>query len=352
MKNCSNGKTNKFCDEPIKTVLSLSFKDSLQQKRHNSYLKIYYKLEYYMTEGCWILFETDNFYITLGYDGVLKYKKPYEFSIEKYEMNIFGDGENPSYEDSIFIGQHICAVEKEAYCTVIRFDDFCLKLYACEAKDERWFYMHPPGLGDLPVPVGVHLLKKCHCGGNPEIYLDHVGDFFVRCRNCHSATLADFRFCGVVEEWNKRNTPYNVTTSAEYFDEAVSTQKLKRILASSMDIAILDDNSSVWTDCVIAEFEKSMFIIKDVSVDDDNMDFVFGSVLDYNKEIYSYVIKPTFGELKYLKIYDDISGVKEMAFELDDTKLYISTSGDSLFISLAEPYENNFVVAKRDKLFC
>lgn len=46
----------------------------------NSFLQIKYNFEYHTTYGLWYLFETENHYITVGYDGVVKYKKPYEFS--------------------------------------------------------------------------------------------------------------------------------------------------------------------------------------------------------------------------------------------------------------------------------
>ena len=47
----------------------------------------------------------------------------------------------------------------------------------------------------------------------------------------------------------------------------------------------------------------------------------------------------------------DVYGREQMLFELDDTKLTISANGQELFVSLAEPWENSFVEAKRKKLF-
>ena len=79
--------------------------------------------------------------------------------------------------------------------------------------------------------------------------------------------------------------------------------------------------------------------------------FVFSNhITNYNEEIYSYIIQPTFGEIKYLDRYE-IWGREEMTFLLDDTKLTISTNGQELLLGLAEPHENNFLVAKRVKLF-
>ena len=66
---------------------------------------------------------------------------------------------------------------------------------------------------------------------------------------------------------------------------------------------------------------------------------------------YSHVIQPTFGEIKCLDRYE-IWGREEMTFILDDTKLTIGTNGKELLLGLAELHENNFAVAKRNKLFC
>ena len=69
------------------------------------------------------------------------------------------------------------------------------------------------------------------------------------------------------------------------------------------------------------------------------------------KETLQPIIEPTFGEIKYLDCYE-ICGREEMTFVLDDTKFTISTNGKELLLGLEEPHENNFVIAKRNKLFC
>ena len=74
--------TEMFCNEPILKVFKLKLKETLQPKWCNSLLQITHKFEYHTTCGLWYLFETENFYITVGYDGVVKYEKPHEFSKE------------------------------------------------------------------------------------------------------------------------------------------------------------------------------------------------------------------------------------------------------------------------------
>ena len=343
--------SNMFCDEPIKKVFKLELKEDLQPKWCNSLLQITYKFEYHTTYGLWYLFETENFYITVGYDGVVKYQKPYEFSNEQYEIDIIGDGETPCYEDLIFAGQHICSVEEKGNCTLISFDNFSWKLYVYGENDEKWFKNRSYGRGDEIVPVGVHLLNKCSCGGNPEIYFDHVDDFFVRCSSCHASTYSDMWFKESMDAWNRGETPISSFTTNEYFEKTVSTQKIKRIVVSNRYLEMCEEDSC-WADEIIFEFENTRIGVRNTRIGEDFSKFVFSNqITNYKQEIYSHVIQPTFGEIKYLDLYE-IYGDEEMTLVLDDTKLTISTNGQELFLSLAEPHENNFVVAKRDKLFC
>ena len=81
---------------------------------------------------------------------------------------------------------------------MISFDDFLWKLYVYAENDDKWFENRTFGHGDEIVPVGVHLLKKCSCGGKPEIYFDHVDDFFIR---CSSAELLHIQICGLKRVW-------------------------------------------------------------------------------------------------------------------------------------------------------
>lgn len=340
-----------FCDEPIIKVFELKLKEALQPKWCDSFLQITLELEYHTTFGLWYLFETEGFYITVGYDGVVKYKKPYEFSKEKYDIEIIGDGEIPCYEDLIFIGQRICDVSKQGNYTSISLDDFLWKLYVCGENDDKWFENRSHAHGDEIVPVGVHLLKKCSCGGKPEIYFDYADDFFIRCSLCHASTYSNMWFKESVNAWNKGDTPVTATTTDEYFKETVLTQKIRRIVVSNKYLEICEEDNCR-ADEVIVEFENTKIGVRNTRFGEDSSKFVFSNqIINYNEEIYSHVIRPSFGEIKYLNRYE-IWGHEEIAFVVDDTKLTISTNGKDLFLSLSALHENGFAAAKRKKLFC
>ena len=111
------------------------------------------------------------------------------------------------------------------------------------------------------------------------------------------------------------------------------------------------DEDSCWADEIIIEFERTKIGVSNICLGKDSSKFVFSKqITNYNEEVYSHIIQPTFGEIKYLDRYE-IYGHEETTFVLDDTKLMISTNGQELFLSFAEPPENNFVIAKRNKLF-
>ena len=339
-----------FCSEPIKKVLQLEIKEELQPNWYNSLLQITHNFEYHTTEGFWILLETDNYYITIGYDGVIKYPKPYEFPAEKFDVSEVGDGETPCYQEMIFVGQRICDVAIVANVHTIYFDNFKLKLFAYDEKDEKWFEGRLFTHGDELVPVGVHLLRKCACGGQPEIYLDGVDDFFIRCKECHASTYSDMWFKTSADAWNKGKTPINVLTDSEYFTKTIKEQKIKRILVSNRYLEESDE-TSCWTEEIIIEFENVRIGVQNSCLGEEKSKLCFSyNITNYNPDIYSRIVAPTTGEIKYLSTVD-MYGREEISFELDDTRLTISANGQELFISLAEPWENNFVIPKRNKLF-
>ena len=45
--------------------------------------------------------------------------------------------------------------------------------------------------------------RKCECGGDPEMLIDFVDDFIVRCKKCHKATWAYIKPEGAIEHWDE-----------------------------------------------------------------------------------------------------------------------------------------------------
>ncbi len=45
--------------------------------------------------------------------------------------------------------------------------------------------------------------RKCECGGDPEMLIDFIDDFIVRCKKCHKATWAYIEPEDAIEHWDE-----------------------------------------------------------------------------------------------------------------------------------------------------
>jgi len=340
-----------FCNEPIKKVFQMNLWENAMPTWCNAYFQFCYKYEYHTTYGYWFLFETENFYITVGYDGVIKYQKPYEFPRDEYEISEYGLGEKPCYEDLIFVGQRICEATTQGNRTEIVFDDFSMRIYSYKENDEKWFEDCAHGDGEHLMPVGTHLLKKCECGGSPEIYLDSHGDFIIRCANCHRATSASMWFKGVIDDWQSGNTPIIFDTGKDVFLKTVQEQKIKSIVVSKRWFEECDEGSC-WAQELIFEFEKIKIGVFAYAINEEYSVFSYlANIANYNPEMYCYKIVPADGHIDYIGC-DSVYGGEEMRLKLDSSNLLIGTNAGGVVISLAESkYDNDWIEPQRKRLF-
>ena len=192
-------------NEPIIKVFELQYKEELIQDWHNAYLRTVGAFEYHVTEGYWLLFETKNFYVTIGYDGVQKYKKSYEFPKEKFECWYNGDEEWTDYKETLFVGQKIYSIELCDNHQVIYFDAFSLNLYVYGENDEFYENDEWSNCDEKIMAVGAHLLKQCECGGKAELFCNERSDYAVRCSLCHKETYFDMILKQQIDAWNHRD---------------------------------------------------------------------------------------------------------------------------------------------------
>lgn len=205
---------NLFCDEPILAVYEGSNKYDYVDGT-NAYFDVFHDIAYHVTEGYRIVLETENFYISLGHDGVIKTKK--ECSIEEFAqkdewldscIHDLGEGESPwvDYESTLFVGERLLDVQHVNNCYFLTFDDFQMKLVPYKLHDDNfppslrnenhWSYNHVLG-------AERYLTAKCHCGGAGELLLDFVSDFVVRCKKCKNSTYAEMIAENAIKEWNE-----------------------------------------------------------------------------------------------------------------------------------------------------
>ena len=154
---------------------------------------------YHATEGYWLVFETEHFYITLGVDGVQIYDNAE--SVQMTGNKLFNDMHE--LESIVFPGEYIHDVVKNEQGWLVHLSDFDLRVI-CHSPDE-----HYEGKGiqiDVPFAGFDHVLKPCSCGGRALFKADRHCDFYVECAICHRRTEAGYIPEHAVYEWNERKS--------------------------------------------------------------------------------------------------------------------------------------------------
>lgn len=323
-------------NEPIIKVFTLQYRDRYEKDWHDEYLHTKGAFEYHVTEGYWLLFETENYYVTIGYDGVQKYKKPYEFPTEKFYLWRDGDEEWTDYKETLFMNQRLHSIEAHEGYQTIYFDDFKLDLYVYGNSDEFNLYSAQFGDGVNVMAVGGHLLKKCECGGKGELLCDERSDFAVRCKECHRATYFDMILKDQIEAWNNGDTPCFIHTGLETLKELLVTQEIKYIALSSRPYGFekIDDDFYYSCDAIIG-FENSLFMISSQKINGNNFDFTGSVLTDYNRDFWSNVITP-LDKISFVGEEEDCEKRKILHFKLDDADLLIEATCGGLLVALDE----------------
>ncbi len=338
-------------DEPILTVFELQYRESYLSNWHNAYLHTTGELEYHVTEGYWILLESENYYVTIGYDGAQKYQKPYTFPSEKYDWWYNGDDEYIDWRETLFSGQKIHCIEKKDDYQVICFDDFNLNLYIYNQCDNMDVFYGTKDAGVNVVSVGGHLVKKCSCGGKAEILSDIRGDFAVRCNSCHKATYIDMVLKEQIDAWNNDDSPCFIETGEEeLYDLLKSKRKIKYIALDSNPYGFesIDETLCFCKDAIIA-FDDALFGLSSQKIEGNNCGFSGEIYSDYNRDFWSNVINAE-SDLCFIDEEKDHEGQKALRFKLDDAELLIEATPKGLCVSI-DKVQLSTKNAKRKKLF-
>lgn len=339
--------------EPIIKVLNLQYNDKYNKDWQNAYVHTTGAFEYHVTEGYWILVETENYYATIGYDGVKVYEKPYEFSEEKFDWWYDGDEDYIDWLDTLFCGQKIHSIEEDGDHRVIYFDSFNLHLYVY--TEETGFNLDRGSFGDGEnvMAVGRHLLKKCECGGNGELLCDERGDFAVRCQDCHRATYFDMVLKDRIDLWNEGDTPCTIDTGREMVNNILRSKKEIKQFAISTGMGQCENMDDISCDCdsIMLAIEDSYFLLSSQKIEGYNYDFTGHKVSNYNPDFWGRIIKP-IDKLVFVREEQDFEGRRSLIFKLDDVELIVEATHWGLFVSLDEAQLHlNYHSLNRKKLF-
>ena len=340
-------------NEQIIKVFELQYKEDLLQDWQKAYLHTTGAFEYHVTEGYWLLLETENCYATIGFDGVQIYKKPYVFPEDKFEWWYNGDEEWIDCKDTLLSGQRIHSIETSEDYQIIYFDDFEMRLYIYGETDEFDLDGGTFGVGNNVMAVGGHLAKKCNCGGKAEILCDERSDYAVRCSVCHTATYFDMILKEQIEEWNNGHTACVIDTGYEELMRLLSEKKNIKYLALSSrnrKFELYDDTSCCCANIMMA-FDDTYFLLSSQKLDSDKYDFTGSIISDYNRDFWQFVIQP-LDNISFVMEEKDYDGRKTLRLKLDDIDLLIEATNWRLAVFLDEAQlHSNFDNIRRRTLF-
>ena len=324
-------------NEPIIKVYELEYKEEILQDWQNAYLHTIGAFEYHVTEGYWMLLETENHYATIGYDGVNIYKKPYFFPEDKFEWWYNGDENYTDYVDTLLSGQRIHSVESGDGCQIISFDDFKLILYVYYENDNFDNFLKNFDAGVNIIAVGGHLTKKCECGGDAELLCDNHGDFAVRCSTCHRATYFDMILKNQIDEWNNNDTPCEIDTGNEILKQLLTDKKEIKYLSLSSRNGEFEmyNNNSYNCESIIMEFDDTRFLLSAERIFSNRFDFTGCEISGYNRAHWSKVIRP-MNKITFLK-EENHNDRKILQFKMDNLNLLIEATCRGLLVSFDKP---------------
>lgn len=264
---------------PITKVIELTATKLEDQDGYDAFFSVSPVIEYRATDGYWMVLQTEMDYIVIGYDGVKVVDRipGLDDDSEYYAEEQFED----SYDTPLFKGEHLIDVRKESERYILKFDHFDMYLFPTE-KGQLYYQ---PNSEYIPIHGYERLItRECECGGNAELMLDHVGDFFVRCSKCHKFTWAYYIVQDVIDDWNMNDLADKTTMlGSEEFDEY--RDKKIRYIALSSDMYGYDENQYTCSSILIV-YDNIYFRISSHRTDVDTFDFDIQALSGYNKKFW------------------------------------------------------------------
>ena len=173
------------------------------------------------------------------------------------------------------------------------------------------------------------LLRKCSCGGEPEMIIDFVDDFEARCSKCHRSTHAYMRPEDAAKHWNDGDDIMEKPLHIFWDDPQGYLQ------GEVVAIHIADDEFDPITQQSINFMEAIIeYTDKKLCVEHDHGTIDIGRISSFNPEIYRYVIRPASGEtIKFDSIVSANRNVVRLEYRWNKSWLFITTELDNLVIA-------------------
>ena len=339
-----------LCSAPIKNVYHMALSD---KGRYNSMLLTDYSLEFHATYGHWLVLETAEEAIRLGYDGVQFFPNYWSAwvsgSKERRYANDF------PFEGEIFTllyGEHLRKVVfhrgklgfADAYHELV-FDHLSLKLYCYGQSDWKWFEFYRNRYC-RPMNIGNHLLKrKCDCGGEGQLWIDHNEDYLVRCKSCHRSTEPEMGLRFVIDQWNEGKTPRHFISDEEMFLDLVQNEPIEFLAVHQLQ-RNMDDNVCEAEELMIG-IRKGVFHVRSNRV----AEAFYVPAFDCHSLPTSEDIRNIPGRIEFCCVEEDQDG-KRLRFLVDDAQLLVTPNETGLTVGISFwDRDGKLVQSQRETLF-
>ena len=181
------------------------------------------------------------------------------------------------------------------------------------------------------------LKRKCICGGEPEVLLDFVDDFIVRCKSCHRSTQVFIEPEDAIEHWENGDTPVSqLDLLTDDLDKNLAGEVL--YMAIAKDDAYQFNQQSCDCQEVIIAMQDQIFVATHESNGElgaIGLDRING----FNGDRYSLrITPPADGSFSFVKVlYHDNGAVDCIKYHYGDRYLFIFSSEDNLIVTKSLP---------------
>ena len=175
--------------------------------------------------------------------------------------------------------------------------------------------------------------RKCECGGKPQMILDIVQDYIVRCEKCHESTNAYMRDEEAIKAWdiNECTGPLHLLTD----DLEKNLKNIKCLYIEQEDFWQVNSQSCDCLKVIVDTGEKLISFEHNEYMEDGCIEF--DEVSSFNKEAYKYQVDLsdyTF-KLDKIKYYED-GFVEAIRYKCEEVFFFIFASEDNLIITMSK----------------
>lgn len=302
------------------------------------------KLAFYTSGKCSLIFVTSNHFIEIDARDITVHDKkcdriiPADYFGDDYTLHM-----SEEYVQHLFVGEHICAVKRDAQAFEIILDDFSLPIV--KYIEEQRHMGHYGRQEESVLGFDRYLTKKCECGGCGRIWLDHVDDFFIRCETCHKSTRAHMALQNAIAAWNQREVPCMIDFAFEELDKYLNST-IHGIAICERHAKMVSDRSCEFFEAVLTT-EYGILLIEMRAISADENSFSFSELSGFSKSAYPWNVQSTPEErITFIKkLYSQKGSLRGIKFKYGSRYLFLYAMSSCLRLtkSIADIENADFV---------